>query len=50
MNGVLGWHGRASLVLAAGMMIGAGADAQEANTVTSDIGGSARLSAWSSDR
>lgn len=50
MSGVSGWAGRTSLVLAAGMMIGAGANAQQANIVKSEIGGSARLSAWSSDR
>lgn len=50
MNRLLRWPGCTGLALAAGMVIGAGANAQQASTVTSDIGGSARLSAWSSDR
>lgn len=45
-----GWAGCTRLVLAAGMMIGAPASAQQASAVKGDIGGSARMSAWSSDR
>jgi hypothetical protein len=40
----------ARMWIAAGMMAGAAANAQETSAIKTDIGGSTRLSAWSSDR